>query len=318
MSPEEMLRTFPDQLEWEESDLDPSSFGRVIFCGMGGSGIVGDIAVRWMEHRGFSVPAVSYRGYGLPPWAGEGDLVVCTSYSGNTEETVSNFLTAVERGATVIAISSGGKLRELSRQHGTRHMEIPAGFAPRYALGFMLSKLLSLLNVDRDELEEARENLRASLEECAQKGEEIAQRLYGYVPVMYATPLTEVCAFRWKTQINENSKTQAYFAVLPEMHHNEVVGLDNAQIRSKCAFILMQDAEDHERVLRRVDITADLLRDLGVVPLRLSGKGNSYLSRLLHLIFTGDWASYHLALKYGFDPLPVKIIDYIKGELSKG
>jgi len=223
MSPEEMLRTFPDQLEWEEFDLEVSSFRRVIFCGMGGSGIVGDIAVRWMEQKGFSVPALSYRGYDLPPWAGEEDLVVCTSYSGNTEETVSNFLTAVERGATVIAISSGGRLRELSQQHGARHLEIPAGFAPRYALGFMLSKLLSLLNIEKDELEEAKENLSSSLEECNRMGEDIARRLYGY------------------------SKTQAYFAVLPEMHHNEVVGLDNAQIRSKCAFVLMQDAEDHER-----------------------------------------------------------------------
>ncbi len=318
MSPEEMLRNFPDQLEWEECDLDPASFRKVIFCGMGGSGIVGDIAVRWLEQKGSRTIPFSYRGYDLPPWVEEGDLVVCTSYSGNTEETISNLQTALERGARVVAISSGGRLEELSLRHGLMHMKIPSGYAPRYALGFMLSRILSLLRIDREELESARENLRSRLSETAERGEEIASRLYGYVPIMYATPLTEVCAFRWKTQINENSKTQAYFATLPEMHHNEVVGLDNAQIRSRCAFILMHDPEDHGRVLRRVEITDAVLKDLGVVPISVSGEGDSYLARLLHLIYIGDWTSYHLALKYSFDPLPVRVIDYIKSELGKG
>jgi len=318
MSPEEMLRGFPDQLSWERVDVNLSSFQRIILCGMGGSGIVGDIAVRWMEHRGSRIPSFSYRGYGLPPWVGEGDLVVCTSYSGNTEETISNFRTALEKGAAVVAISSGGKLEELSRESGVIHLRIPSGFAPRYALGFMLSRILCVLGVEESELEDARESLKSAMEECARTGEEIAERLYGYIPIVYATPLTEVCAFRWKTQINENSKTQAYFATLPEMHHNEVVGLDNAQIRSRCAFVLMHDPEDHERVLRRVEITADVLKNLGVVPVQLRPEGRTYLSRLLRLIYTGDWASYYLALRYGFDPLPVKVIDYIKGELAKG
>ncbi len=318
MSPEEMLKTFPEQFKWESYKMDILSYKRIIFCGMGGSGIVGDIAVCWLENREAPVFSISYRGYGLPSWVERGDIVICTSYSGNTEETLSNFLKAVEKGVDVVTISSGGKLEELSAEKGITHLKIPAGYAPRYALGFMLSKILCLLGIEREEIESLKNHLRSRLKEIAKKGEDIAQRLFGYLPVMYATPLTEVGAFRWKTQFNENSKTQAYFASLPELHHNEVVGLDNAQIRNKCAFILMSDPQDHERVLKRVEITAEVLKRLGIVPIVVKGSGDSYLLRLLDLIYIGDWASYYLALKYGFDPLPVKVIDYIKGELSKG
>ncbi len=319
MSPEEMLKSFPDQLQWEKTDIDRSLYRTITFCGMGGSGIVGDIAKSWLEHRGCNVVAMSHRGYGLPNYVkGEEHLVICTSYSGNTEETISNFEAAMERDATVICISSGGKLEELAKKSGVLHLKVPSGFAPRYALGYMLSKILTLLGVEKDELEDAKENLKTSYDEIKKKGEEIASKLYGYIPIIYATPLTEACAFRWKTQINENSKTQAYFATLPEMHHNEVVGLDNAEIRSKCAFVVMFDPKDHERVRRRVDITIRLLKDLGIVPVVIGGDGNSYLARLLYLIHVGDWASYYLAGKYGFEPLPVKVIDWIKEELSKG
>ena len=319
MSPEEMLKSFPDQLEWEKLDIDLSLYHTVTFCGMGGSGIVGDIAKSWLEHRGCKVPALTHRGYGLPNCVkGEENLVVCISYSGNTEETVSNFEEAMQRQATIVCVSSGGKLEELAKSSGVLHLKVPEGFAPRFALGYMLSRVLAVLGIDREEIEDARDNLKNSYEDIKKKGEEIANKLYSYIPVIYSTPLTEVAAFRWKTQINENSKTQAYFATLPEMHHNEVMGLENAEIRSKCAFVVMFDPKDHERVRRRVDITIKLLKDFGIVPIAIGGDGNSYLARTLHLIHVGDWASYYLAGKYGFEPLPVSTIERIKEELSKG
>ena len=317
MTPEDMIRSLPDQIGWEDIAEDLTGVSRIVLCGMGGSGIVGDIARSWADQKNFKVPVFSYRGYGLLPWAEGGEtLVVCTSYSGNTEETLSNLETALRNGCRVVTVSSGGKLEEMSRERGLKHFKIPAGFAPRYALGYMVSKVLCILGIDKDELEGARENLRERTKVIEKKGKDLAEGFYGYIPIIYATPLTEVCAFRWKTQINENSKTQAYFATLPEMHHNEVVGLDNAEIRNKCRFLILYDPEDHERVKLRVRITEDLLKDLGIVPEVLYGEGKTYLSRLLHLIYVGDWASYHLALLYGFDPLPVRVIDTIKARLS--
>lgn len=319
MNAEEMLRSFPEQLSWEDIAVDLSTYRTLIFCGMGGSGIVGDIAKSWLEHRGCGAVTLSYRGYGLPSYVkGAQHLVVCVSYSGNTEETLSNFRAAMERGAKVVCVSSGGELEKLARDNGVLHLRVPQGFAPRYALGYMLSKVLALLGVDEEEMRDARENIETRYGEIKEKGEEVADRLYGYIPIIYATPMTEACAFRWKTQVNENSKTQAYFGVLPEIHHNEVVGLDNPEIRSKCSFVVMFDPKDHDRVRRRVDITVKLLKDIGVVPVTMFGEGNSYLARLLYLIHVGDWVSYYLALRYRFEPLPVKVIDWIKGELSKG
>ncbi len=318
MSPEQMLRSFPEQLEWEKTEVDLSLYHTVTFCGMGGSGIVGDIAKSWLEHRGCKVPALTHRGYGLPNCVkGEEHLVVCISYSGNTEETLSSFKEAVERQATVVCISSGGKLEELAKSSGVLHLKVPEGYVPRFALGFMLSKVLCLLGIDKEELEDARENLRSRYEEIKSKGEDIAQRLYGYVPVIYSTPLTSAVAFRWKTQINENSKTPAYRAVLPEMHHNEVMGWENAELRNKLAYVVMFDPKDHDRIRARVDITIKLLKDLGIVPTVVGGDGNSYLARTLDLIHVGDWASYYLAGKYGFQPLPVDTIQKIKDELAK-
>jgi glucose/mannose-6-phosphate isomerase len=318
MGPREMMESFPDQLVWEDLGEDLGRFSKVLLCGMGGSGIVGDIVRSWADRKGLKVPVVPHRGYSLPPWAeGKDTLVVCISYSGNTEETLSNFETALERGCVVVTVSSGGKLKEMAESRGIRHLTVPKGYAPRYALGFMLSKVLCLMGAGREELEEAKENLKGRIRDIEERGEDLARRVYGYVPLLYATPLTEAVAFRWKTQVNENAKTQAYFVTLPELHHNEVVGLDNAELRSRFHFLILSDPEDHPRVRLRVDITADLLKDLGVVPMRLNGEGSSYLARVLYLIYVGDWMSYHLALRYGFDPLPVRAIDTIKKKLSE-
>ncbi len=319
MDPERMLEEFPEQFEWEDIALSTDSLRSITFCGMGGSGIVGDIAKVWLERRGVSVPVLSYRGYDLPPYVkGKEDLVICTSYSGNTEETISNFERAVERGARVVAVSSGGRLKELAQSTGTPWHPIPEGYAPRYALGFMLSKLLSLMGCEREEIEDVRESLSSVRGTLKERARGIGENLEGYVPLVYCTPLTEPAGLRFKTQINENSKTQCYFAVLSEMHHNEVVGLDNHLIRSKFFFIILFDPKDHPRILKRVRITEEVLKGFGVVPEVIHSEGNSYLSRLMQTIYLGDWISYYLALAYGFDPLPVKVIDFIKNALKKG
>lgn len=317
MEPEKMLEEFPEQFGWEDISLSTDSLRSVTFCGMGGSGIVGDIARVWLERRGLSAPVISYRGYDLPPYVeGENDLVICTSYSGNTEETISNFERAVERGAKVVAISSGGRLKEMAQSAGVPWHPIPGGYAPRYALGFMLSKLLSLMGCQKEEIEDVRESLSSVRDSLKERARKLAESLEGYVPLVYCTPLTEPAGFRFKTQVNENSKTQCYFAVLSEMHHNEVVGLDNHLIRSKFSFLIIFDPKDHPRILKRVEITEKILKDYGVVPKVIVSEGNSYLSRLLTTIYLGDWTSYYLALAYGFDPLPVRVIDFIKNALK--
>lgn len=313
-----MVEDLPEQFKPVDCPtLDPLSYRGVLFSGMGGSGIVGDFACLFLERQGYKGMLYSHRGYGLPSFVEDGWLVVCTSYSGNTEETISSLEEALRRGLKPVCISSGGRLKEIAQKEGLLHLSLPQGFPPRYALGFMLSALMSLLNM-KEEIEKIREHLLSKREEVKAKAKELAQGFYQYVPVVYATPLTQAVAFRWKTQINENAKTLCYNAFLPEMHHNEVVGLDNPITRSLCSFVLLYDEEDHQRVLRRVDITQEVFKELGVVLLTLRGEGSSLYERLMHLTYLGDYLSLYLAELYGMDPLPVKVIDFIKRSLSHG
>jgi len=312
-----VVEGFCNQFEWEDIAKDLTPYKGIVFCGMGGSGIIGTFASKWLEHRGFKKPTFVVKGYELPSFVDEDFLVFCISYSGNTEETLSNFEEAIKKGVKPVCITSNGNLMERAKEEGCEVYEVPKGFQPRYALGFMLSKLLNILGVDKDELEDAKENLKENLENLKEKGREIANRLFGYIPVIYSTPLTSHIAERWKGQINENAKTPAYFAVLPEMHHNEVVGWSNSELRNKFVYLLMFNEKDHHRVKLRVDITKKILEDFGIVPILLKGEGNSYLSRSLYLTHLADWVSVFLAELYGYDPVPVKIIDKIKEELKK-
>ncbi len=317
MGVEELLEGFYNQITYEKIGKELSEYKGVVFCGMGGSGIAGTFASKWLNHRGVKIPAFVIKGYELPPFVDNGYLVVCISYSGNTEETLSNFEEALRRGIKPVCITSGGKLKELAEKNGCEVHEVPKGFQPRYAFGYLLSKALCLVGITPEEMEDAKENLKENLEKIKEEGFKIAERLYGYIPVIYSTPLTDAIAERWKGQINENAKTPLYYAVLPEMHHNEVMSWNNPSLRNKFHYILMYDEKDYHRVKLRVDITAKLLKDMGIVPIMLKGEGNSYLSRALYLVHLADWVSVKLAELYGYDPMKVDTIERIKQEIKK-
>ncbi|WP_461828851.1 bifunctional phosphoglucose/phosphomannose isomerase [Aquifex sp.] len=312
----EILEKFHEQFSYEDIKKDLLPYKGIAFCGMGGSGIVGTFASKWLQHRGYDKPLIVIKDYTLPKFVNKDYLVVCISYSGNTEETLSNFREAVSRGIKPVCITSGGKLKELAEKQGCEVYEIPKGYQPRFALGFMLSKLLNLLGAYQEEIEDAKENLKENLPKIKDKAKKLSEKLYNYVPVIYATPLTSHIAERWKGQINENAKTPAYYAILPEMHHNEVMGWSNPLLRTKFSYIIMFDEKDHYRVKLRVEITKKILEDFGVVPELLKGEGNSYLARSLYLFHVADWLSVYLAELYGYNPLDIKIIDRIKKELS--
>ncbi len=316
MKAREMLEEFPLQIKGAEVEsISLEGYKGIVFSGMGGSGIVGDLAKILLEKYGIPIPVFSLRGYTLPPYVREGWLVFCISYSGNTEETLSVAKSALERNIKPICISSGGKLMELALKENLLHFSLPEGYPPRYALGYMLSIVLSLLDV-KDPLGSCSSFLQEKKEAIKEEAKKIAQSFEGYVPVVYATQTLEPVAFRWKTQINENAKTLCYTAVLPELHHNEVVGLDNPITRNVCSFLLMFDPEEHPRVIKRVQITEEVLRDFGVVPKVIKGEGESFLHRVLYLVYLGDWVSLYLSELYKYDPLPVRTIDLIKNKLS--
>lgn len=314
----EMLLEFGEHFsKIDISDVLPKNYSMLVFSGMGGSGIIGDIMKTYLNKKSFKKPILSIKGYELPSYVDKEALIICISYSGDTEETISILEESIKLGAKVISISSGGKLEELSNKYSIPHLQIPKGYPPRYAIGFMLNMCLSLFG-DEDEIVDLKEDLKNSAPYYEEKSKDLAKNLFGYVPIIYGTPLTEPAAYRFKTQINENSKTPAYNAYLPELHHNEVVGYTNQDVNQYLRFIIIADKKEHPRINLRISMTIDILKDKGFNPILISEEGNSFISRLLKNIYLGDFTSYHLANMYGFDPLPVDIISYVKKRLSDG
>ncbi len=318
----ELLR-FPERCE-EALSLRPR-VGRkrvkgVVLAGMGGSAIAGDLLRDWLDPP---FPLEVCRGYHLPRWAGRGTLVMAVSYSGNTEETLSCLSEALERGAEVVGISSGGRLRERCLEEGIPHVQVPGGMPPRVALPFLFFSSLNVLRakgmvrVEREEVEEALRRLRELRRRISpgirgNPAEEAAERLRGTLPFIYAPVELAGVALRLKTQLNENSKVPAKVELLPELCHNEIVALRS--LPGPVSFLLLRGEEDR-RAEVRVDFLKELLRGRVVVELR--GEGRGRLSRLLTLVYLGDFLSFYLAVRRGVDPTPVPEIEELKRRLSQ-
>ncbi len=295
-------------------------FSRIAVLGMGGSGIAGGILGSLVP-----VEVVSCRDYALPPWIGPETLAVALSYSGDTEETLSAFALARDRTNRLLAVTSGGKLGRLCVEEGIPWIKIPSGYQPRAALGYLLFPLLGLagrLGLSPD-LEEALAVLDLLSRELSpdhegNEAQRLARRLAGRVPLFYgAGPIAPV-ALRLKTQVNENAKQPAFWAELPELCHNEVVGWDlSGQVLPQGTVVFVRTRHDHVRVARRAEILQGLLTHRGLPWIEVRGRGETLPAELLSLLYLGDWTSYYLGLLNGVDPSPVEIIRELKDRLGR-
>ena len=302
----------------------------VIIAGMGGSAIGGDLC-RVLILDEMPVPILVVRNYQLPVWVDASTLVICSSYSGNTEETLSVFQQARERQAQICGISTGGELTSRLRRNSYDVVTIPGGLQPRAALGFSFVPMLYLLKKGgllemhfQDKLSAAVERLRNirdsyTLERVDNPTYALARKIYRTIPILYGeTEATSVIALRWKGQFCENAKMLAYHNDLPEMNHNEIVGWKNNEDFFQYLSVLwIRDKADQKRVQHRQRITRQLLEPLGLAQEVIQVDGSSQLERYLHLIHFGDWVSYWCARLHGTDPTPVDRISRLKAELAK-
>lgn len=307
------------------------AISHIVVTGLGGSAIGGDLLRVYAAGR-CSIPVVVNRDYVLPEFVGADTLVFAVSYSGNTEETLSAYGEARKKGAPVIAVTTGGKLGEAAAGDGVPVIKIPSGIAPRAATGFLFLptlRVLQRLGVLPGKVDEITEMI-ALLKDLRKKlapetpaeenpAKQIARKLHRKLPVIWgAAGTTEVVAQRWKGQINENAKAPAYWNVLPELNHNEIVGFQfPLEILNQVHVIILRDEHDHPRVHKRVEITRDLIKDVADGCTEVWASGGGTLARLYSLIYTGDYASVYLAALYGVDPGPVTVIDHLKKELAK-
>ncbi len=304
---------------------------KVVVLGMGGSAIGGDL-VRSLVQSESAVPVIVHRDYGLPAFVDANTLVIGSSYSGNTEETLSGFEPALKTKAKKLAMTTGGKLQEIAEANDIPVFRINYKAQPRAALGFSFLPTLGVMqklglvkdkSKDVDETVKVLESLSARLDEksplSGNPAKQLARRLYGCLPVVYGAGIASEAAHRWKTQINENSKAWGFYEVFPELNHNATVGYPfPKEVAQKIRVVLLRSPLFNERVKLRYDVTCELLKRAGVAYEFVDGEGKSALSQMMSLVMMGDFASYYLAILYGVDPSPVEVISYLKDQLAKG
>ena len=294
--------------------LSGKKFDKIFFLGMGGSGIAGMIAKSLLEKK-CPIPAFLAGTYSLPGFADKNSLAIALSYSGNTEETLACAKDAEEKGIAVIGITSGGLLGRENRHN----VIVPRGFPPRTATGYTLFALLAVLenlgiaNFGPD-AENAIGLARKKREQFRKRGQQIAQKLFKKIPAIYSSDCLEPIAYRWHTQLAENSKTFSHWAVLPELNHNEIVGY--GPFEEKLCFVLLRSGNENARMTERLDLTKRICAKKSVVEEVLGG-GETSLERKISLMLIGDYASYYLALLNAADPTPVENISFLKKSIKE-
>jgi len=311
--------------------LTAGVYKQVVVCGMGGSAIGGDMLRSFFGDR-LRVPLFSVRDYRVPAHVGDGALVVISSYSGNTGETLSAYDSVRGRGATVVAVSSGGRLEEKCKADGAPFCRIPGGMPPRAAIAYSFFPMLQILRAagvaefDDEEFDEALKTARRLAAEYAPEAKDnaalaLAGAMMGKVPYVYSGPgLLEAIARRWACQFNENSKSPAHFATFPELNHNEIVGWRDGgagHVYGHVVVLSLEDRDDHEMTRRQTEIGLGIEESLANRVFRFDGGDGGRLSRMISLLVLGDFASVYLAYLYGVDPTPVKNIDYLKERLAE-
>jgi glucose/mannose-6-phosphate isomerase len=301
--------------------------GGVIVAGMGGSASGARLAQGAIGPR-LQRPLVVSDGYALPGWAGPSTLVVLSSYSGNTEETLEAYDRAAEIGAPRLVASTGGALVERARRDDVPVIPIPGGFQPRAAIGYALVSAL-----EAAALGGAAPSLRAEIEAAADLAEalavhwgpdaddaseakSIARALHGTVPVIAGAEVAAAAAYRWKCQFNENAQLPAFASTLPEMNHNEVVGWESARDLGRFSYVSLEDPGAHPRNQLRAELTADIAAAGADPVLRVAARGATRVERLVSLVLLGDLVSIYAAMLRGADPVDIPAIDSLKASLS--
>jgi glucose/mannose-6-phosphate isomerase len=318
------LARFPDQIKEALTIADATprfnflKIDNVIVAGMGASAISGDIMANLFRDK-LDVPLIVNREYDLPKWVNKDTLVICISYSGNTDETLSSFKIASQKKCKIICLSTGGKLQELAEKREVPFVKIPAGIQPRAATAYLLFpsiiflKKIGLLKIESD-IEEtiavttdfvALHN--KSIPEENNPAKQLAKKFYGTIPQIYGWGVYTPIAIRWRHQLNENSKIIARTDIVPECNHNDLVGWSgNPDISKQFSCVLFRDKDEETLdMTTRLNFMRDLFHNTAGSVIEVSPKGKSQLAKMMYLMCLGDFTSCYLAVLRGIDPSPV-------------
>ena len=324
----QLVQAFPTQLK-EAIIIGQSyrfhtakkDFSNVVLTGLGGSGIGGSIVQNYVADK-MKIPFIVNKDYFLPSFINSNSLVIISSYSGNTEETLSAMKQAIRARATIVCVTSGGKVSEIAKKKNYDCILLPAGMPPRSCLGYSLVQVLYTLNhfgYIKDDfkasLKSAVKLLLAEEKDIHKQARALAKKLSGKTPIIYAASDYEGVAVRFRQQINENAKMLAWHQVLPEMNHNELVGWKDKD--ASRAVVFLRNEDDYERTQMRMDISKQVIKKYTSNITEIWSKGKTHFEKVFYLVHLTDWVSVYLSELHGVDNMEVKVIDHLKNELAK-
>jgi glucose/mannose-6-phosphate isomerase len=293
----------------------------ILVTGLGGSGIGGNIVSQIVEEK-LKIPMLVNKNYFIPNYVNENTLVIVSSYSGNTEETLNALKTAFRKEAKIVCVTSGGKIMEFARCNGLDYIEIDGGMPPRACFGYSFVQQLFILyylgflkDGFKKRLKHSIQLLKSEEPAIREEARAIAERLNNRIPIIYSDASYEGVAVRFRQQINENSKMLCWHHVIPEMNHNELVGWRNDY--GKMAVVFLRNSTDFERNQKRMDFTKNVAKFYSADVIEIWSKGESAIEKVLYLIHLTDWVSYYLADLRNMDAVEVEVISKLKNELSR-
>jgi len=327
--PEQLRRNYADSMQQDISEEDGSGIKNIVLAGMGGSALAANIIKNWL-YDSLVVPFEVVRGYNLPDYIGPESLVILSSYSGNTEETLECYQQAIGQNARIAILSAGGKLTELAKAKNHMLLDLPTDFQPRLAV-FAGLKALACLFEDmrlvattdlRGQLINAADRLEklkfAMSPDNASEGNtamQMAEKIAGSVVVVYAGSTLGSAAYKWKININENGKQLAFYNTYPELSHNEFQGWVFPKDKQLVS-IQLESGFDSAQMQKRMKITREILKDHGFEPIVVNAQGETKLDQLLSTILLGDYISAYVGILNGINPTPVELVEKLKKKLG--
>jgi len=323
-----LIENFPAQLteairigESAKLSVSKRKISNVLICGLGGSGIGGTIVTELVALVA-NAPITVSKGYFIPKFVNENTLVIISSYSGNTEETLACLIQALKRKAKIVCICSGGKVAEIAKKKKLDLIIVPSGMPPRSCLGYSLTQLLFILSFNKIISGKFKVQLKSSIElllsekqNIIAEAKSVAEKILGKTPMIYASTYFEGIAIRFRQQLNENAKILCGHQVIPEMNHNELVGWVSGS--DKISVIIFRDKDEFEQNNRRIEINKKIISKYTPHITEIYSKGKSAIEKAIYFIHLGDWASVFLAEMKNVDSIEVNVINYLKSELSK-
>ncbi len=326
----EQIANAQEVLDKSKVEISSNGIENILYLGIGASGLAGQL-LKDVLFSDLTMPMDVVGSYFSPAFCNEKTLVIASSYSGDTEETLAATEQAAATGAKVICVASGGQLEKLAKEKNLPLVKLPENFLSRQALGYLFFTVYHLLgrggffnnyNEDLSELIKFVKEIGHRNDYPNYNGHvlsrELAYNLENKIPVIYSTaPFLRSVSQSWKNEIEQKAKALAFAGVIPEMNHNEIVGWEwQSKVINDFVVIFLENEDVHPRILKRIELTKKIIKGRGVEVVDIYADGKTVLEKVFSLVLLGDWTSYYLALLYKKDPIEIEHVDFLKKEMA--